>query len=87
MTLWLYRLIAAPIMTLGMFLLAPFHGKIRAILKAKLKIRKAFSPDYPPVWIHASSGEFEYAKPVIREIKAREIKVRRASSHTASRSG
>ncbi len=74
MMLALYRLIAAPLMTIGVFLIAPFHSKIRAVLKAKLKIRPAYAPNYPPVWIHASSGEFEYAKPVIREIKAQNPK-------------
>ncbi len=74
MMLLFYRLLAAPLMTIGVFMIAPFHSKIRAVLKAKLKKRKAFVPNYPPVWIHASSGEFEYAKPVIREIKAQDPK-------------
>lgn len=65
-----YRLIAAPLMTFGVFLIAPFHSKIRSVLREKLKVRPPYRPDFPPVWIHASSGEFEYAKPVIREIKA-----------------
>lgn len=72
MKLWTYRLLVAPAMTFAFFLIAPFHPKLRSVLKSKLKSRTPFQPDFPPVWIHAASGEFEYAKSVIREIKAAE---------------
>lgn len=72
MKLWIYRLFVAPTMTIAVFLIAPFHSKIRAVLKSKMKHRTPFEPEFPPVWIHASSGEFEYAKSVIRELKAAE---------------
>ena len=64
-----YRLMLAP---LAMFLLQvarPFlGGKIREML------RERENPNWTPlltrpVWIHASSGEIEYAKSVIRELK------------------
>ena len=35
---------------------------------AFLKIEKSIFSGKSPVWIHAASGEFEYAKPVIREL-------------------
>lgn len=67
-----YRFILAPLMTLGVFFVSPFHHKLRASLLQK--IRRGQRPQFsePPIWIHAASGEFEYAKPVIREIKSRE---------------
>lgn len=72
MTLALYRLTAAPLMVFFLILLSPFHRKLRRILK--LKLQKRFSPGFSrkPIWIHAASGEFEYAKAVIRECKKRD---------------
>jgi 3-deoxy-D-manno-octulosonic-acid transferase len=72
MKLLIYRLLIAPAMTIAVFLIAPFHSKLRSVLMSKMKSREPFAPDFPPVWIHASSGEFEYAKSVIREIKTAE---------------
>lgn len=67
-----YRLFAAPIgillaVTIGQILIP----KIREGLRLRRIKREWPEFTYPPVWIHASSGEFEYAKPVIREIKKR----------------
>jgi 3-deoxy-D-manno-octulosonic-acid transferase len=36
---------------------------------AFLKIDKSLFANERPIWIHAASGEFEYAKPVIRKIR------------------
>lgn len=68
----LYRLLAAPAMTFAFLLAAPFNKKVRAVLCEKSKKRNPPRFNSPPIWIHAASGEFEYAKPVIREIKQRE---------------
>ncbi len=72
MMLTLYRLIAAPVMVFGLFMFSPFKRKLRQVLA--LKMQKRFPPSFSisPFWIHAASGEFEYAKAVIREIKRRD---------------
>ena len=70
----LYRSVLAPIGLLIYFLLAlPFSKKAKDIFK----LRKESQNNRPEFlqgcyWIHASSGEFEYAKAVIREIKSNE---------------
>ncbi|MCB0394319.1 MAG: hypothetical protein KDD25_07155, partial [Bdellovibrionales bacterium] len=33
------------------------------------KLRPNHHPNKRPIWIHTSSGEFEYAKPLIRKLK------------------
>lgn len=64
-----YRLVLAPIAMFLLHLARPFlGGKIREMLREREK------PNWTPlltrpVWIHASSGEIEYAKSVIRELK------------------
>lgn len=68
--MFLYRLVAAPTMVFGLILAAPFNRKIRAVLNEKFRRRHPPQFSKNPIWIHAASGEFEYAKPVIREIKA-----------------
>ncbi|MBX3022220.1 MAG: hypothetical protein KF799_11150 [Bdellovibrionales bacterium] len=69
MILWTYRLAAAPLLTLALPLLAVFNKKVRRGLSMRLQRREFPLFQTPPIWIHASSGEFEYAKPVIRELK------------------
>lgn len=70
LSLFLYRTIVAPIGVLFMVTLGSvFIPKVRM----GLRLRRA-RRDWPrftsqPVWIHAASGEFEYAKPLIRELK------------------
>ncbi len=54
---------------------ALFSSKIRKMWSQRVQ-RDAFSKGSPlrdsaPIWIHASSGEFEYAKPVLKLLKAR----------------
>lgn len=66
-----YRLVYALLKTLAI-VLKPFLGE-----KAKkwINMRSAFQMKYRmnnwqnPIWIHASSGEIEYAKSLIRELK------------------
>ena len=68
--IYLYRLGLMPLTVLLLPMAALLNPKIKAGLKLRLK-REAI-PDFlqKPIWIHAASGEFEYAKPVIRELKA-----------------
>jgi 3-deoxy-D-manno-octulosonic-acid transferase len=68
----IYRLFIAPLLviltiTIGAWIVP----KIR--LGLKLRRQKRDWPTFAkkPVWIHASSGEFEYAKPFIGELKKR----------------
>src|SRR4051812_29225034 len=71
MILWFYRLIAVPLFTVSLPFLALTNRKIRRGLGMRMQTRDWPRLSKNPVWIHASSGEFEYAKPVIRELKAR----------------
>ena len=55
-----------------------FLKALRPLLSPKIKkmMEERETPQRPviwakPIWIHASSGEIEYAKPVIRELKSR----------------
>jgi 3-deoxy-D-manno-octulosonic-acid transferase len=68
--LFLYRTLVMPLAAL----LLPFAGLIHRKIGDGLRLRRARRPDFNfparPVWIHAASGEFEYAKAVIRELKA-----------------
>lgn len=65
----IYRWFLFPLSLLILTVLRIFiHGKLRTILEERR------SPQWPalsarPIWIHAASGEIEYAKPVIRIIK------------------
>ncbi|HMN67339.1 MAG TPA: glycosyltransferase N-terminal domain-containing protein [Bdellovibrionales bacterium] len=68
--IWVYRLLVAPLAVLLLPAAAVFNSKIRQGLRMRMQRR-----DYPhfparPIWIHAASGEFEYAKAVIRELKS-----------------
>ncbi len=66
----LYRLIFIPLAALAIPLIALFNSKVRTGLVLRMKVRSLRYPlSERPFWIHASSGEFEYAKPVIRELK------------------
>lgn len=48
---------------------SPFHRKIREGLRLRRTFKAPANPPHKPYWIHAASGEFEYAKAVIRELK------------------
>jgi 3-deoxy-D-manno-octulosonic-acid transferase len=65
---WAYRLLIAPLMLAAMLIIWPFSKKIRKGLKMRMK------PGYDEVpsdclWVHAASGEYEYAKPVLRALE------------------
>ena len=70
--LLVYRLFVAPLgVLLAITVGAIFVPKIREGLRLR-RIKREW-PDFKerPIWIHASSGEFEYAKPFITELKSR----------------
>lgn len=68
----LYRLIILP----GFYVMSLFNHKIRLglYMRSKIEDKRPWifeSNNSKPIWIHAASGEFEYAKPVIRELKTK----------------
>ncbi len=70
-----YRRFLVPFATLILFLVKPFlRGKLKIITEERLKnqwafIKNSVIPLESPIWIHAASGEIEYARPLIREFK------------------
>lgn len=71
-----YRYLIFPIMFVISFFLSFFNSKF----KRGFYYRRKIGGIYPwlnlplntkPIWIHCSSGEFEYAKPIIRKFKAK----------------
>ena len=73
----IYERAIVPMIIVTMKLLANFDSKIKDGLKMRGAVN-GISPwlDLPagtrPVWIHCASGEFEYAKPVIKKLKAQQ---------------
>lgn len=67
--IWIYRLLLAPTVVIGLPIVALFNRKVREGFNLRMTKSKLPKFKKPPIWIHCSSGEFEYAKPVIREIK------------------
>lgn len=72
----LYRYCLYPIGILLVKVLAIFKsGKLREMVRGKSKEEffksqsDLFKNGQDPIWIHAASGEIEYARPLIREIK------------------
>ena len=72
--LYFYRTLVMPLFFLGMILALPFSQKIRSGLTLRLKAKPTRSQrlSSSPWWFHCASGEFEYAKPVIAELKRRD---------------
>lgn len=66
----LYRAIFGPLLIFSLPLLALSNAKIRRGLNMRRRKFVALKGPLRPIWIHAASGEFEYAKAVIRELKA-----------------
>ncbi len=75
-----YRFVIVPLAFLILQILRPFlSGKIREMIEDKnnhfTQVNTALSESdmaaLRPIWIHAASGEIEYARPVIRELKKR----------------
>jgi 3-deoxy-D-manno-octulosonic-acid transferase len=68
--LTLYRFVWMPLaLTITFLFLWPFNKKIQAGLKLRRSTTFKTQFSEAPILIHASSGEFEYAKPVISLIK------------------
>jgi 3-deoxy-D-manno-octulosonic-acid transferase len=69
--LTLHRFFLMPLVTV----LLPFAALVNRKLAAGMRLRRQRWENLPtgprPLWIHAASGEFEYAKAVIRELKQR----------------
>jgi 3-deoxy-D-manno-octulosonic-acid transferase len=75
--LWLYRWLAVPLMltmlfTFGLWLSPKIRRGFRLRQESSRRPKPQWMGKVRPVWIHASSGEFEYAKSLIRELKERE---------------
>lgn len=75
-SLLLYQRFFSPIGLLLLLTMGPFHSRLRGYLKLliyKSRYQKTFSSkakeEVPIVWVHAASGEFEYAKPLLKELK------------------
>ncbi|MEK2688312.1 3-deoxy-D-manno-octulosonic acid transferase [Bdellovibrio sp. GT3] len=75
---WLYKFILVPLAWIILQVLRPFiSGKMREMIEDKNKSfykmthtgTEKLIPLHRPLWIHAASGEIEYARPVIREFK------------------
>ncbi len=72
---YFYRLILVPTASVILFIFRPLlPGKLRIITFERRKkqwifIKKSSGRLDSPFWIHAASGEIEYARPLIRELK------------------
>ncbi|OFZ17887.1 MAG: hypothetical protein A2Z20_10635 [Bdellovibrionales bacterium RBG_16_40_8] len=65
-----YRIIFMPLAIIFIFIfILPFSKKIQKSLLLRKNEKLPEPLQQKPIWIHASSGEFEYAKPVISAIK------------------
>lgn len=72
---FIYRLFLWPVAKLAFHVMAYFNEKIRLGLEMRKSPAGAPWLAAPrakrPIWIHCASGEFEYAKPVIKELQSR----------------
>ncbi len=67
---FIYRFIFWPVMLFALSIFGALHAKVRAGLKLRRDTKPMPTFARRPIWIHASSGEFEYAKPVIRALNS-----------------
>ena len=68
--IFIYRTLVAPLGFLLLIFISPFlSAKIRSIVQLRRQRKLKDLTIKNPIWIHCSSGEFEYAKSMIREIK------------------
>lgn len=73
--LFIYRFIFVPIISFLAFILSIFIPKVRKGLKERLFSNEKWSNDQKIkncYWFHCSSGELEYAKPVMKLLKEQE---------------
>lgn len=59
------------------------HPKLQYYLKHQGEVTHLKDSSQKPIWIHASSGELEYAKSVIREIRNRHPQIPILITHTS----
>ncbi len=70
-----YRRIFVPLVTLILFISRPLaRGKLQIISQERnqdwwIHVKNPGTTLLAPIWIHAASGEIEYARPLIREFK------------------
>lgn len=69
-----YRVIAFPLLWVVFFISKFFNKKIKKGFEIRQKVNGVypwlnFPKHSQPVWLHCSSGEFEYIKPVIKHLK------------------
>lgn len=70
-----YRRFFVPSVTFILWILKPFiRGKLKTISEERQRnqwvyLKDPTAPLMSPIWIHAASGEIEYARPLIREFK------------------
>jgi 3-deoxy-D-manno-octulosonic-acid transferase len=70
--LFIYRFIVTPIALFLLFLVYwPLDKKTKDLMRLRLQKKLPATTSEQPFWIHSSSGEFEYAKPVIAALKAK----------------
>ena len=71
----IYKWLLSPLAWLLLQISRPFlRGKVREMIDDKnehYREMKAGELSARPIWIHAASGEIEYARPLIRELKQR----------------
>ncbi|MBK9293978.1 MAG: hypothetical protein IPM57_05965 [Oligoflexia bacterium] len=65
----LYQFILYPLLVLVFYILSFFDKKIKQGFLLRKNPWPKVDSNLPLYWFHVSSGEFEYAKPVIRELK------------------
>lgn len=71
----MFRFVYASLYLTTLFIGVFFSAKVRRMWRQRIQ-RERFTrnngkPISSPIWIHAASGEFEYAKPVLHELKNR----------------
>lgn len=68
--MFIYRYFIYPFFFLSLLVLSFFNQKIRKGISLRIfKSRKSRPNNQKVIWIHCASGEFEYAKPIIKKIK------------------
>jgi 3-deoxy-D-manno-octulosonic-acid transferase len=76
--IWFYRILVWPMAVLLFQILRFGNKKIHSGYELRRQDENGVwpwlkgQPASEPVWVHCASGEFEYAKPVIRELKKRQ---------------
>jgi 3-deoxy-D-manno-octulosonic-acid transferase len=69
----IYTLFIYPVLLLGFHIISFFNPKIRQGLSLRKNKSWLIENELKDIfWFHVASGELEYAKPVIRELKSRE---------------